>query len=272
MFDNRTLINRVGMPGLQKRLDDYRGQGRNHFSLRVGDRLIGYCYIRKNACSSFKRMFLDLSPSENERKSGERPIDFMRRHHVMSDRDFEKCDRIVFVYRDPVERIMSMFRNKFIAVKGAEDIQRNFERLEKQSADDVTFRNFVESYLQRDFGKLDRHIQPQSVHLRRAVYSDVIHVEHLYDRMKDVVGSEVADKYFQRPVNRTSDIELRNVTNASDIPIRQIRQIFSEDGYMPDNDSFLPSDLRASLNARYATDYAMIARSGASLQAMRNVK
>ena len=260
MFDNRTLINKVGLSGLQKRLDDYRGQGRQHFAINVGDQRLGYCYIRKNACSSFKRMFLDLAPAKYERRADERPIDFMRRHHLMTESDLAQCDRLVLVYRDPVQRIMSMFRNKFIAVNGAVDIHRNFERLEERRADEITFRYFVERYLQRDFHQVDRHVQPQSVHMRRAVYTDVIPVKKLHEGMTEVLGPEIADRYFQRPVNRTSDIELRHVAGASELPLAHVRQVFEEQGFMPDNESFLPADLKGRLKARYASDYGMIER------------
>ncbi|KJZ18500.1 sulfotransferase family 2 domain-containing protein [Loktanella sp. S4079] len=259
MFDNRTLINKVGLAPLQTKWDRLRGQGRNHFALRVNDRLLGYCYIRKNACSSFKRMFLDLSPAQADRRPDERPIDFMRRHHVMHEADFDQCDHLIVVYRDPVERIMSMFRNKFIAVNGAEDIHRNFVALEGREPVNASFRYFVERYLQRDFKRLDRHVQPQSVHLRRAVYTDVIPVKGLYDHMINVVGPELAGQYFKRPVNRTSDVKLVDFPGAADMPIRDIRQEYAVHGHMPDDASLLSLSLRQTLEQRYAVDYAMIA-------------
>lgn len=258
MFDNRTPIVKVGLPGLQKRLDDARGLGRNHFALQVGDLMLGYCYIRKNACSSFKKMFLDLSPPENERREKDRPIDFMRRHHRMAEADLAKCDHLIFVYRDPKQRVLSMFRNKFIANVGAEDIHRHYQRLEKRDAEDTNFRDFVESYLHKSFKTLDRHVQPQKMHLRRAVYTDVIPMEHLHAHMTGVLGAELAGKYFQQPVNRTSDIALRPIEDAAERPIKDIRQIFRDQNYMPDDASLLPADLDATLTARYAMDYDII--------------
>jgi hypothetical protein len=260
MFDNRTPIVKIGLPGLQKRLDDFRGLGRNHFHLRVGHQRIGYCYIRKNACSSFKKMFLDLAPAEYDRKSDERPIDFMRRHYRMEEKDFARCDHLVFVYRDPITRVMSMFRNKFVAGTGAVDIIRNFETLENRKSDDASFRDFVEGYLQKDFQKLDRHVLPQKLHLRRALYTDVIMIDDLHEHIDRILGTQIADTYFRRPVNRTSDIPLQPVAGASEMPLRQVRKIFAEQGYMPDDESFLPPDIKAQLVSRYAMDYEIIQR------------
>jgi hypothetical protein len=258
MFDNRTPIVRAGMPGLQKRLDDLRGLGRNHFCLQVGDLKLGYCYIRKNACSSFKKMFLDLSPPENARRPDERPIDFMRRYHRMSEQDLGQCDHLIFVYRDPKKRVLSMFRNKFIACTGAEDIHRHYERSENRKPEDTSFRDFVQSYLHKSFKTLDRHVLPQKMHLRRAVYTDVIPMETLHAHMTGVLGADLADKYFRRPVNRTSDIPLRPLPDAAERPIKEIRQIFLDQNFMPDDASLLPADLDALLTARYDMDYDII--------------
>ena len=259
-LDNRTWLNRVRLSPVQKRLDDLRGIGRNHFMLRVGDMTLGYCYLRKNACSSFKQMFLDLSPAAEARETDARPIDFMRAHHRMRESDLARCDHMVIVYRDPVQRFMSMFRNKFIATKGATDILDNFTRLEGQPPDSASFRQVVTRYLQHDLARLDRHLQPQAIHLRRTIYTDVVAIDNLHARMTAILGAPIADRYFKRPVNRSSDISLRPVQGAADLPVSALRALYHDEGYSPDDDSFLAEDLRAALRDRYAADYEMIAR------------
>lgn len=259
-LDNRTWLNRAGFSPVQKRLDDLRGLGRNHFMLRVGDVTLGYCYLRKNACSSFKQMFLDLSPASDRRDPNVRPIDFMRAHHRMSEADLSGCDNMVIVYRDPVQRFMSMFRNKFIAMKGATDILDNFTHLEGQLPESASFRQVVMHYLQHDFAQLDRHLQPQAIHLRRAIYTEVVAIGELHTRMTAILGASIADRYFKRPVNRSSDIALRRVQGAADLPVSALRSLYHDEGCSPDDDSFLTDDLRAALHDRYVADYQMIAR------------
>jgi len=62
-----------------------------------------------------------------------RPIDFMIEHHLMRSSDAAKCDRIVFVYRDPVKRLVSLFKNKFIMKDGHEDLFRRYESMWRRS-------------------------------------------------------------------------------------------------------------------------------------------
>jgi hypothetical protein len=264
MIDNRTLITKAGLPRVQKKIDDLRGLGRNHFFLDVGGKRLGYCYVRKNACSSFKKMFLDLSPQRADLRPDERPIDFMRRHHRMSEQDFAGCDHVIFVYRDPIQRTMSMFRNKFIACTGATDIDANFTKLEGIDPAETTFRYFVESYLQRSFANLDRHVLPQSIHLRRTIYTDFIEAPDLHTHMCRILGKGIGDTYFQRPVNQTSHVRHVQLDGAADMPIGDIRRIYADTDTMPEDASFLVSDLRDKVKARYFSDYDVIRRAEAA--------
>ncbi|SDF17956.1 sulfotransferase family 2 domain-containing protein [Limimaricola pyoseonensis] len=254
MLDNRTLLDKTGLAGLQRGIDRARGVGRNHFMIEIAGRRLGYCYIRKNACSSFKRMFLDLAPPDLPRRPDERPIDFMRRHFRMTPEDFERCDHLVLVHREPLARLLSMFRNKFVAETGAQDITRSFERLEGRPAAQASFRDFATRYLARDFARIDRHVLPQRLHLARAVYTDVIPISDLHDRMAAILGPDLAARYFARPVNRSSHVPLVAMPGAAERPVAELRRLYAETGTMPDDDSLLPPDLRARLLARYAMD------------------
>ncbi|NDW01864.1 sulfotransferase family 2 domain-containing protein [Salipiger sp. PrR002] len=244
---------------LQRRLDVARGIGRNHFGLEIAGRKIGYCYVRKNGCSSFKKMFLECSPHRAELQAEERPIDFMRRHHRLKSADLRGCDHLIFVYRDPVQRTLSMFRNKFIARSGAEDIHQSFERTIGKPVERATFRDFVTGYLSRDFSTLDRHVLPQRTHLQRALYTDVLPVSEIYAGMCRILGPAVAARYFLRPANSTFHVPHREVSAAADRPIRDLVALHDQEGCMPDDASLLPDDLASQLRARYAMDYEIIA-------------
>jgi hypothetical protein len=178
----------------------------------------------------------------------------------MNENGFADCDHIIFVYRDPIQRTLSMFRNKFIACTGARDIHANFAKLEGVDPADVSFRYFVERYLLRNFARLDRHVLPQSVHLRRTVYTDFIDVPDLHTRMCDILGKDLGDAYFQRPVNQTSHVRHVALNGAADMPIHDLRQIYADTDTMPDDTSFLVPDLRDKIKARYFADYDIINR------------
>lgn len=262
IFDNRTAIDKAGLGRLQRRFDAVRGIGRNHFGLEIGGRMIGYCYIRKNACSSFKKMFLDRSPQRALKRPDQRPIDFIREHHRLTPAALAACDRVVFAYRDPAERTLSMFRNKFIAQTGAADISASYARIAGQPPQDATFRSFTERYLGRRFARLDRHVLPQRLHLQRVCYTDAIPVQDLHAGMCRVIGQELADQYFLRPVNRTSDVPLRPVPDAAGRSVQELREIYARDGYMPDNASLLPAGVADRLRRLYAMDYDIIGAAG----------
>ncbi len=260
VLDTRTSLNRNGLSRLQNGLDKFMGLGRNHFCLDVNGKKIGYCYIRKNGCSSFKKMFLDQSPHGYDPASQTRPIDFIRMNHLMEDSDFATCDHVVLVYRDPVKRMLSLFRNKFILCSGAEDLFANYERVTATAPLYASFRSFVMDYLHQPWAALDRHTLPQRYHLRRAVYTDVMPVEKIYERMIGVVGQSMADKYFCRPVNRTSDVEHVEMKGADVMPVEALRGHYAQRRVLPDDASLLGEDLGEVLKDRYQMDFDFIAR------------
>ena len=260
VLDTRTSLNRSGLSRLQNGLDKFMGLGRNHFCLDVNGKKIGYCYIRKNGCSSFKKMFLEQSPHGYDPASQTRPIDFIRMNHLMEDSDFATCDHVVLVYRDPVKRMLSLFRNKFILCSGAEDLFANYERVTGTAPLDASFRSFVMDYLHQPWAALDRHTLPQRYHLRRAVYTDVMPVEKIYDRMIGVVGQSMADEYFRRPLNRTSDVEHVEMKGADVMPVEALRGHYAQRRVLPDDASLLGENLGEVLKDRYQMDFEFIAR------------
>ncbi|WP_238370331.1 sulfotransferase family 2 domain-containing protein [Heliomarina baculiformis] len=260
VLDTRTSLNRNGLSRLQNGLDKFMGLGRNHFCLDVNRKKIGYCYIRKNGCSSFKKMFLEQSPHGYDPASQKRPIDFIRMNHLMEDSDFATCDHVVLVYRDPVKRMLSLFRNKFILCSGADDLFANYERVTGTAPLDASFRSFVMDYLHQPWAALDRHALPQRYHLRRAVYTDVMPVEKIYNRMIGVVGQSMADKYFRRPVNRTSDVERVEMEGADVMPVEALREHYAQRHVLPDDASLLGENLSEVLKDRYQMDFEFIAR------------
>lgn len=261
-YDNRTVLDRSGLGLGQRVLDRVQQHGDLHLVCRVGDVKLGYCYIRKNACSSFKRLFLDMGDQTYDPTLWPRKIDYMITNQMMRSRDAADCDRIVFVYRDPVARTVSLFKNKFIMRDGHEDLFQGYEALAGEPPEETTFRHFVENYLRPDFRALDLHVLPQSWHLKRFHYSDAIPMENLHAHMTDVIGAELADKYFKRPVNATHQHHGTVVPGAADTQARDLARTYAEDGGMPADESFLEDDLIARIRQLYADDIRMIERIG----------
>lgn len=197
-----------------------------HFQFRVRGRRIVYCRIRKNGCSSFQNFILGTSPhrSDPERASGFR---FLRQHHaVPSQSAIESADCRILVYRDPVERMRSLYLNKFVQKKDAVDILRSYRAVTGRDPASARFEDFVFDYASR-LGevRLDPHVWPQSWHVTNVLYDEVFALSDLHTEMARLIGPRRADRFFLHRLNPSKaapfDIggELR----------QRIEQIYAED-------------------------------------------
>lgn len=257
-FDNRTALDRSGLRLPQRAVDRAMGWGRNHFVVEVGDVRIAYCYIRKNACTSFKRLFMDHPPKGAKAAAELRPIDFMRRHMLLEERARSDCDAAIFVYRDPVERILSLYRNKFIAREGNSDLFSHFHLLTGMDPGRASLRSFVERYFRKRFIKLDRHVLPQRLHLQRMVYTHPTPIGALHRTMSSILGAGLADEYFRAPENATRMRRTEAVSGAADLPAEALTRRFRASGALPSDDSLLDDDLRRGIERIYRMDVALI--------------
>ena len=257
-YDNRTVLSRYGLGLGQRILDRVQRHGDLHLMCRIGDVKLGYCYIRKNACSSFKRLFLDMGDQAYDPEIWPRKIDYMTANQMMRSRDASECDHNVFVYRDPVARTVSLFKNKFIMRDGHEDLFHGSEALTGMPPEKTTFRHFVEGYLRPDFRALDLHVLPQSWHLKRFYYSDAIPIADLHAHMTTIIGDKLADQYFKKPVNATHLHHNTSVSEAAETPARDLAEAYANDGVMPSDESFLKDSLVARIRELYADDTQMI--------------
>jgi len=256
-FDNRTPLNKCGLSSLQYGLDRLTNTGRNHFVVDLPGLRLGYCYIRKNACTSFKNMFMDMAPKEMKKSPDQRPIDFMRSNMRLRRQDIRTCDRLVFVYRDPIERIVSLYKNKFIVRNGNTNIFGTYEMLTGKRPEETSFQDFVTDYFDNDFSKLDRHVLPQRRHLHHALYTDVMPMERLYSHMRGVIGEELADKYFLHKSNASpiTDIDESNVSHVSS---RELFEAYSKSGVLPGNTQLLTDVLEGQLKHIFKEDIDLI--------------
>ncbi|MBK0400382.1 sulfotransferase family 2 domain-containing protein [Limibaculum sp. M0105] len=187
--------------------------GRLHLAFELGGSRIAYAYIRKNGCSSFKRA-LGFDYATNVRT--------IARAHPY--RPWRRYDATIFVWRDPEERLLSLFRNKIIQRDHADGILASYRRV--MGAEPATFEDFVR-FACRD---ADPHCWPQCDHLMPIRYTHAIPLSRLYQSMCGIVGEEAAEPFVQ-PYNAS----VPYLTEVSDEARRLIRR-------------------------HYAKDYAMIAR------------
>lgn len=186
--------------------------GRLHLSLSLGGKRICYAYIRKNGCSSFKAA-LGYAPDT-------RISDIARRHRTQW---YHRHDATIFVWRDPVERVVSLYRNKIVDGRGADDLVARYHAVMGEAPS--SFSRFLE------FASLGRnpHCLPQADHLRPIVYSHAIPLYGLHDAMHQL-GGPVAARAFLHSFNRSRPTPV-DVTESHR---KFIRQIYAADYRMLD--------------------------------------
>lgn len=165
--------------------------------------------------------------SPHEMLATESEYDFLRRKHGIPKMKLLRAakERILIV-RHPVERIQSLFVNKFIQRIGNGGIFKSYRLVTGRDPETASFREFVNEYVSR-LGdvRLDPHTWPQHWHLCPIVYNRVFRLQDLAESMAEIVGKEMADTYFRDRVNPSVDFDLEIDAETRD----RISSIYSED-------------------------------------------
>ena len=197
MFDNRRAVQR----------------GTLHLGFELGGCRIAYAYIRKNGSSAFKRALGYPSGTD---------IRVIEPAHRWDSR--QRYDATIFVWRDPEERLKSLYRNKILERADADDIIVRYRTtMGEEPGTFESFANFATT-------NADPHCVPQRDHLKPIVYSHAIPLRRLHESMTVIVGSEAA-RAFARPLNASREASVEVSDRA-----------------------------RALIRTHYARDYEMIAK------------
>ena len=237
-----------------------------HYSITIGGKRILYAYIRKNACTAFKQLInRRLHPLYAIKSAlGQEKHD---RYHIQGnmkyfalprkgDVDLAHYDEIIFVYREPVDRFVSIFTNKFVDDDNNADIRTNFEGLTGIDLEHATFRDFM-LYAQNDFSSLDCHLAPQKSHLRKIPYSRPIGLGQLSSTMTELIGARAAGQWFGRKVNASTTAGSIGTEKALDVPVSELRNR-QRQGIAIDKSNFITDELNDFVHRKYEEDYIMI--------------
>lgn len=213
-----------------------------HYEFMFEGKRIIYCYIRKNASSAFKRLIVDLSTAGQKPEPDENKIHYLNRHHrIQNPQRIRGADHVIFVHRNPIDRMISLFTGKFIQHKGNRGIFKSYRNITEENPETATFSDFVDRYLQKGTEKLDPHVFSQCSHLLPAMYTEAIPLEKLYSAMKDILSPEAADIYFAQKTN-SSTVGLNQYYDDSDVaitPASILRERWLMDASLPRKQCFL---------------------------------
>ncbi|XP_018426420.1 PREDICTED: carbohydrate sulfotransferase 14 [Nanorana parkeri] len=130
-----------------------------------------YCYVPKVACSNWKRVIKVLD-GHLENVDVKLKMDHLSDLTFLSDLSVEEIRyRLQYYYkflfvREPMERLLSAYRNKFGEIKeyqqkyGMEIVKRYRENPGVSQGEDVTFSEFFRYLLDEDVEKMNEHWMP----------------------------------------------------------------------------------------------------------------
>lgn len=167
------------------------------------------------------------------------------------------------VYRDPVARLTSLYRNKFVYQNDCDDIFANYQMITGKDPIEATFRSLVCTYAKRvnDGDEIDCHLHTQTSHLMPIKYNAVICIDSLYASMSKLLGADIGNQYFSTPANpsrSSTSTQDTNNTCFADTPARQLQELLQTKTISLTSQQLLDETLSDSIHTIYAEDFELI--------------
>lgn len=260
-FNNRSLRDEIRTPIARLIGIDRRGGGRDHYVFNVNNTRMAYAYIRKNACTAFKNLIIASTEHEPFFDARGNPINFLNEfHREQSFISLENCDYRLFVYRDPTERIASLFTNKLVMNKDNDDLLDNIRHITERDPWEFSFEDFIDKYigLGPNSAAFDPHIWSQASHLYPIKYTHAIPMAYLYNTLYKIIGESEANRFFAKKVN-VSDGEIDALMRETYLfPVGELHREWKKTGRRPSLKSLVSENIHERVKALYADDYRLI--------------
>lgn len=192
-------------------------KGMRHVSipLEAKDVSIAYCHIRKCGCTSIKKFI------RGEVSTSLKWLEYAA-HNKLTKQEASKHDFRIFIYRNPIERFVSGFVNKFVQQSGNDAVFESVKSILSKDPVMCTLNEFIEQYLTLllvDKTMVDQHFHPIAWHLYPISYTHAIELKKMRLGMASIIGEDLAHKYFSIPHNKSSIISnaYSSVSNISDL-------------------------------------------------------
>jgi hypothetical protein len=242
--------------------------GRTHFSFVVGGDRFCFAYIRKNACSALKRFVIETSPHRDRRSEHRSDFQFLRKFHAAHLRTPRGPYKSFFVYRDPFERIASLYLDKLVLGRGSADIVRDVAQKSGRDPLSLSFQDFVQEYLSKHYPAVDVHCLRQVEHLLPIVYDRAIPIADLKASIADLVGHDVAREHFGEAINSNPDrVETGDVSH---VTAGELRETYLSAQTLPSYRSLMNESIRLVLDDLYQEDRLLVERISSQVSASRS--
>lgn len=239
---------------------------RTAFSLRhlyVYPRLgIAYTFIPKNACTSFKRT---LGQAEGWLQEGATTAHgFPVARWMRGLAAYRGAEERIVVVRDPFDRILSAYLNRFLMRRDAAadhamatGLASIVGRPDATTAD-VSFADFVEYLTRTPNRRLNEHWRPQ-VDFLAGSYTRLIRFEALAEDTEFLTSRGLVLR--QARGHATSTLRRNLGTGWGDRKARALRRLRKEHGHLPSRESMYDDRLHRLVAERYAEDVDLVLRS-----------
>ena len=249
----------------QELRDKFNVQMRVRYVANLTHKII-YCPIEKNACTFFKRILIQHGECRQEwKESGMDVHSFLRKRkklRLANENQIRDATFLRFVIvREPVERAVSAYLNKFVRnhdypmAQQASEQYASLGRADAQPKRLMTFRQFVDLLGIQADSDLDNHWRSQVSFLSQVVECfDWIVPMNKIEEFLPVLERRMACKLPRRKTRN------ENVYHAYGLQQRmydwypdQLREL-SSDRHYPDFTSLVTPDIRQTLTRRFQAD------------------
>ncbi len=240
---------------------DNRSAQRNglglHFTTKIFGKTVAYSQISENACTSVQKFIANTSIKKNLRTNFPNDLEFLCAHHCCKDIEkIKKSDIKFFIYRDPIERLISIYKNKFITANRPQHLTETYLSVTGKDPRKASFEDFVSRYIWRHQQHIDPECIPQHLHLHPIIYSHAIELSGLRDAMSSIFCDNLANEYFS--TRHTSTNAVRYVGLYAGTPACYLRDNFFREGALPSDDSLKNDKTVSILRKIYRADFEMI--------------
>lgn len=212
-------------------------------------------YIRKNGSSNFKR-WLTSAVCGGSADNAERIQILSEQFSTTSMLQVQQADIRLFIYRDPAERAVSAFKDKFIRGTGNKKISEHYEAITNKNWREATFRDFVFDYIGSNRRYLDAHLMLQVDHLFPINYTHVINLRQIHEFVSSELNKPIADQYFSKAVNGTHSAKSQYTRGAYEVPAWRLWETCGGAlSKLPSTESFMCYEIEMLLRNVYAKDY-----------------
>ncbi|MBB3229780.1 sulfotransferase family 2 domain-containing protein [Halomonas stenophila] len=233
-----------------------------HFKITVNGRNVSYLYIRKNACSSWKKFFAGVSPYREHAKEYQNLLGFMGKYHkIKTVAGLKTIQESIIVVREPAERLFSGFVNQYLMRLDRRSLlHESVEQHTGKRAEDVTFHDFLYAYV-TDIGdeKVDAHFWSQRSHMADVRYHHVWPISQIHGNAKKVFGEQIADRYFLKKSNSTHQIERQEISTPYSSS-RDMFDIYEKTKELPKFECLVDPSASRHIKDLYSDDYALYER------------